>query len=158
MKLPVRREHGFFLLLVAGVLLFTFVATPASPYICPLLLALTGMVLYTTRTWKDRVFYILCAGQPLVIALTAFLVWAGLFAVWMLAGIVLAEVGMLASGNDWISYAAFCGATLVIAAGIQASNHVLLPLMILAGLVALIVAIQILRDYRFRKQYTGAHS
>jgi len=157
MKLPVRQEDGFFLLLVAGVLLFTFAASPASPYICPLLLVLTGIVLYTTRTWKDRAFYILCAGLPLVIALSAVQIWAGLFAVWMLAGIVLAELEMLASGNEWMSYAAFCGATLVIAAGIQVSNHVLLPLMILAGIIALIVAVQILRDYRFRKQYTGAH-
>ncbi len=157
MKLPVRQDHGFFLLLVAGVLIFTLAASPVSWYIYPMLLVLTGIVLYVTRTWKDRVFYILCAGQPLVIALSAVLVWAGLFAVWMLAGIVLAELGMLASGNDWLPYAAFCGATLVIAGGIQASNHVLLPLMILAGLIALFAAVQTLRDYRFRKQYTGAH-
>jgi hypothetical protein len=64
---------------------------------------------------------------------------------------------MLASGNDWLTYAAFCGVTLVIAAGIQASNHVLLPLIILTGIVALFAAVRILRDYRFRKQYTGAH-
>ena len=29
--------------------------------------------------------------------------------------------------------------------------------MILAGLLVLLVAVQILRDYRFRKQYAGAH-
>ena len=157
MKLPVRQDHGFFLLLAAGVLVFTVAVSPASWYLCPLLLALTGIVLYATRTWKDRVFYILCAGQPLVIALSAVLVWAGLFAEWMLAGIVLAELGMLASRNDWLAYAAFCGVTLVIAAGIQASNHVLLPLIILTGIIALFAAVRILRDYRFRKQYTGAH-
>ena len=55
---------------------------------------------------RERVFYILCAGQPLVIALSAVLVWAGLFAEWILAGIVLAD-GMLASRNDWLTYAAF---------------------------------------------------
>ncbi len=157
MNFPLRQVQGFFLLLVAGVLLFTFAAPPASPYIGPLLLFLTGIVVYATRTWKDRAFYLLCAGQPLVIALSVVLIWAGLFAVWMLAGIVLADLGMLASASDWISYAAFCGATLVIAAGIEVSNHVLLPLMILAGLLVLLVAVQILRDYRFRKQYAGAH-
>jgi hypothetical protein len=157
MKIPVRQDHGFFLLLAAGVLVFTVAISPASWYLYPLLLALTGIVLYATRTGKDRVFYILCAGQPLVIALSAVLVWAGLFAEWMLAGIVLAELGMLASRNDWLTYAAFCGVTLVIAAGIQASNHVLLPLIILTGSIALFAAVRILRDYRFRKQYTGAH-
>ena len=157
MNLPFRQDLGFFLLLTAGVLLFMLAASPAFWYIYPLLLALTGMVLYATRTGKDRVFYIICAGQPLVIALSAVLVWAGLFAEWMLAGIVLAGLGMLASRNDWLTYAAFCGATLVIAAGIQASNHVLLPLIILASLIALFAAVRTLRDYHFRKQYTGAH-
>jgi len=154
--MKLRQDLGFFLLLAAGVLIFTAAASPASWYLYPLLLALTGMVLYVTRTWKDRVFYILCAGQPLVIALSAVLVWAGLFAEWMLSGIVLAELGRLTSRNDWLTYAAFCGVTLVIAAGIQASNHVLLPLIILAGLITLFAAVRILRDYRFRKQYSGA--
>lgn len=157
MKLPVLLDQGFFLLLVAGVLMFTVAASPPSSYLYPVLLVLAGIVLYATRTWKDRVFYILCAGQPLVIALSAVLVWAGLFAVWMLAGTALAALGMLASGDDWRTYAVFCGATLVIAAGIQVSNHVLLPLMILAGLAALFAGFRILRDYQFRKQYTGAH-
>ncbi len=154
--MKLRQDLGFFLLLAAGVLIFTVTASPASWYLYPLLLALTGMVLYVTRTWKDRVFYILCAGQPLVIALSAVLVWAGLFAEWMLSGIVLAELGRLTSRNDWLTYAAFCGVTLVIAAGIQASNHVLLPLLILVGLIILFAAVRILHDYRFRKQYTGA--
>jgi len=155
--MKLRQDHGFFLLLAAGVLIFTVAATPASWYLYPLLLALTGIVLYVTRTWKDRVFYILCAGQPLVIALSAVLVWAGLFAEWTLSGIVLAELGRLTSRNDWLAYAAFCGVILVIAAGIQASNHVLLPLMILAGLITLFAAVRMLHDYRFRKQYTGAN-
>ena len=154
--MKLRQDLGFFLLLAAGVLIFIVAASPASWYLYPLLLALTGTVLYVTRTWKDRVFYILCAGQPLVIALSAVLVWAGLFAEWMLSGIVLAELGRLTSRNDWLTYAAFCGVTLVIAAGIQASNHVLLPLIILAGLIILFAAVRILRDYRFRKQYSGA--
>jgi|WetSurMetagenome_2_1015567.scaffolds.fasta_scaffold95700_2 hypothetical protein len=153
--MKLHQDLGFFLLLAAGVLIFTYAASPASWYIYPLLLALTGIVLYVTRTGKDRAFYILCAGQPLVIALSAVLIGAGLFAVWMLAGIVLAELGMLASGNDWLMYAAFCGITLVIAVGIQVSNHVLLPLMILTGLIALFAAVRILRDYQFRKQYTS---
>jgi len=156
MNLPVRNDHGFFLLLVAGVLIFTLVARPPSWYLYLLLLVVFGIVLHATRTWKDRIFYILCAGQPLVIALSAVLVWAGLFAVWMLAGIVLAALGMLASADDWRTYAAFCGAALVIAAGIDASGHVLLPLLIIGGLTAVFAMVCTVREYRFRKQYTGA--
>jgi len=156
MNLPVRKEDGFFLLLAAGVLLFTVAAFPPSWYLYPLLLVLPGIVLHVTRTWKDRMFYVICAGQPLVIALSAALVWAGLFAVWMLAGIVLAALGMLGQGDDLRTYAAFCGATLVIAAAIDASDHVLLPLVVLGGLIALCAAVQTIREYRFRKQYAGA--
>ena len=158
MNLSLRLDHGFFLLMVAGILIFTAAASPASWYLYPPLLVLIGIVLYRTRTWKDRVFYILCAGQPLVIVLSAVLVWAGLFVVWMLAGIVLSTTGMLGSDRDWRYYVVFCGATLVIAAAIQVSNHVLLPLVILSGLITLFAAVQTIREYQFRKQYTGAPS
>ena len=157
MNLPVRKDYVFFLLLTAGVLIFTVAAQPPSWYLYPPLLVLSGIVLHVTRTWKDRMFYILCAGQPLVIALSAAQGWAGLFIMWMLAGIVLATLGMLVSGRDWQSYAAFCGVTLVIAAGIDASNHVLLPLVIIGGLTSLFVAVQTIREYQFRKRYTGAN-
>jgi hypothetical protein len=156
MNLPVRRDLGFFAVLTTGILILTAAVSPPSWYLYPLLLALVGGVIYGTRAWKDRAFYILCAGQPLVIASCAMLVWAGLFVVWMLAGIVLATEGMLGPGSDWRTYAAFCGATLVIAAGIQVSNHVLLPLMVAGVLVALFVSVQTIREYQFRKQYTGA--
>ena len=156
MNLLLRKDIGFFLLLAAGVLIFTVIVQPPSWYLYPLLLALPGIVLYVTRTWKDRVFYILCAGQPLVIAVSAVQVWAGLFAVWMLAGIVLAALGMLEPGDDLLTYATFCGATLVIAAGIDASGHVLLPLLIIGGLTAVFAMVFTVREYRFRKQYIGA--
>ena len=156
MNLPLRLDHGFFLLMAAGILIFTVVASPSSWYLYPPLLVLLGIVLHVTRAWKDRVFYILCAGQPLVIALSAVLVWAGLFAVWMLAGIVLAALGMLASVVDRRTYAAFCGAALVIAAGIDASGHVLLPLLVTGGLTAGFAMVYTVREYRFRKQYAGA--
>lgn len=156
MNLPVRKDDGFFLLLAAGVLIFTGAAQPPSWYLYLLLLALPGIVLYVTRTWKDRVFYILCAGQPLVIALSAVQVWAGLFAVWMLAGTVLAALGMLEPGDDLLTYSAFCGTTLVIAAGIDASGHVLLPLLTIGGLTAVFTMVFTVREYRFRKQYIGA--
>jgi hypothetical protein len=157
MNLPLRQDHGFFLLMVAGIFIFTVATFPPSWYLYPPLLVVLGIVLHVTRTWKDRAFYILCSGQPLVIASSAVLAWAGLFMVWMLAGIVLATLGMLGSGRDWQSYAAFCGATLVIAAGIDVSNHVLLPLVIIGGLTSLFAAVQTIREHQFRKRYTGAN-
>jgi len=157
MSLPLRLDYGFFLLMVAGIIIFTVAASPSSWYLYPPLLVLLGIVLHVTRTSKNRVFYIICSGQPLVIASAAMLVWAGLYIVWMLAGIVLATLGMLGSDRDWQSYTAFCGATLVIAAGIDASNHVLLPLVVIGGLTSLFAVVQTIREYQFRKRYTGAN-
>jgi hypothetical protein len=150
-----RPDYGFFALLCAGV--FILVVAGSSPfwYLPVFFLILTGGVLYTTRTWRDRALYLLCAGQPLAVACGAVNLWAGLFAEWMLAGIVLDSTGMLGSIRDLRSYAVFCGATLVIAAGIHASNHVLLPLIVLGTGTALFAAIQTIRDYRIKKQYAG---
>jgi len=157
MNPPERTEYGFFAVLAAGVLLLT--AASASPfwYLFPLLIALFGGVMYYTRTWLDRAFMLLCAGQPLVIACGAISLYAGLFVVWMLAGIVLSIMGMFGSGRDRRSFLYFCGATLVIAAGIGQANHVLLPLLILGAVTVVFVAVQTIREYQFRKHYTGAY-
>jgi hypothetical protein len=112
-------------------------------------------VMYSTRTWQDRAFILLCAGQPLVIACGVISLYAGLFVVWMLAGIVLSSTGMFGSAPDRRSFLYFCGATLVIAAGIGQANHVLPPLLILGAMAAIFAAVRAIREYRFRKQYSG---
>jgi hypothetical protein len=157
MKPPERTAYGFFAVLAAGVLLLTATAPSPSWYLLPLLIALTGGVMYYSRTWQDRAFILLCAGQPLVIACGALSLFAGLFVVWMLAGIVLSTMGMFGSEPDRRSFLYFCGATLVIAAGIGQANHVLLPLLILGAVTVVFAAVQTIREYRFRKQYTGAY-
>jgi Ni,Fe-hydrogenase I cytochrome b subunit len=156
MKPAERMEYGFFAVLAAGVLVLTAAAPSPSWYLFPLLIALIGGVMYYTRTWQDRAFILLCAGQPLVIACGAISLYAGLFVVWMVAGIVLSGMGMFGSEPDRRSFLYFCGATLVIAAGIGQANHVLLPLLILGAATVVFVAVQTIREYRFRKQYTGA--
>jgi hypothetical protein len=157
MNPPERMAYGFFALLAAGVLVLTAASPSPSWYLFPLLIALIGGVMVYTRTWQDRAFMLLCAGQPLVIACGAISLYAGLFVVWMLAGIVLSTMGMFGSGRDRRSFLYFCGATLVIAAGIGQANHVLLPLLILGAVTVIFVAIQTIREYQFRKQYTGAY-
>lgn len=155
MNPPERRVYGFFALLAAGVLLLTAAIPSPSWYLYPVLVALIGGVMYYTRTWQDRAFMLLCAGQPLVNACGAISLYAGLFVVWMLAGIVLSAMGMFGSDSDRRSFLYFCGATLLIAAGIGQANHVLLPLLVLGAATVLFVTVQTIREYQFRKQYTG---
>jgi len=157
MNLP-RPEYIFLAVLGAGTLAVTI--TTASPfwYACPLLWLLLCGVFYATRTWHDRALYLLCAGQLLIIGSGAVNLWAGLFAVWMLAGIVLGTLGMLGSRPELRSYLLFCLFALAVTAGIEASNHVLLPLLVLGSAAALFVAAVTIRDYRLKKQYMGAPS
>ena len=157
MNPPERWEYGFFAVLAAGVLVLTAASPSPSWYLYPLLVALFGGVMYYTRTWQDRAFMLLCAGQPLVIACGAISLYAGLFVVWMLAGIVLSAMGMFGSGPDRRSFLYFCGATLLIAAGIGQANHVLLPLLVLGAVTVLFIAVLTIREYQFRKHYTGAY-
>ena len=157
MKLP---RPEYLLLAVLGVETLAITITTVSPfwYACPVLYLLFCGVVYATRTWHDRALYLLCAGQLLVIGSGAMNLWYGLFAVWMLAGIVLGTLGMLGSRPELRSYLLFCLFALIIAAGIEVSNHVLLPLLVLGSAAVLFVAAVTIRTYRLEKQYTGAPS
>jgi hypothetical protein len=150
----------YILLAVLGTGTLAVSITTASPfwYACPLLYLLLCGVFYATRTWHDRALYLLCTGQLLIIGGGAMNLWFGLFAVWTLAGIVLGILGMLGSRPELRSYLLFCIFALAIAAGIQASNHVLLPLLVLGSAAVLFVAAVTIRDYRLKKQYAGAIS
>jgi len=157
MNLP-RPEYLLLAVLGAGTLAVT--VTTASPfwYAGPVLYLLLCGALHATRTWHDRALYLLCAGQLLIIGSGAANLWSGLFAVWMLAGIVLGTLGLLESGPELRSYLLFCLFALAIATGIEVSNHVLLPLLVLGSAAILFVGAVTIRDYRLKKQYTGAPS
>jgi hypothetical protein len=157
MKLP-RPEYVFLAVLGVGILAVTVAIASPFWYASPLLYLLLCGVLYATRTWHDRALYLLCAGQLLIIGSGAVNLWSGLFAVWMLAGIVLGILGLLGSQPELRTYLLFCLFALVIAAGIEVSNHVLLPLLVLGSAAILFVAAVTIRDYRLKKQYTGAPS
>ena len=51
-----------------SVLLCCPPSRPCTGLVCLLLALLPGVILYLTRTWPDRAFYLTCAGQPAVIA------------------------------------------------------------------------------------------
>jgi len=149
-------EYPFFIALAAGVTVITLLSGSPAGYLNFLLLLLLSGILVITRTWHDRGFYLACSGEPLVIACGIMNLWAGLFAVCMLAGIVCGALGLVESRKDLIPFTLFCGSSFLVALLIQVSNHVLLPLLILGSMTAIILAIQSVRTYQFRKHYTGA--
>jgi hypothetical protein len=81
--------------------------------------------------------------------------WAGLFAVWMVAGTICTSTGLLAEPADVRHFLAFCGTSALIAVLIEFSNHVVLPLIILTCGIALILIVQSVRTYQFRKYWSG---
>ena len=153
-RLP--REYPFFVVLAVVIAVITILVGSPASYINFILLLLFLITLVLTRSWHDRGFYLVCCGEILVIACSITNLWAGLFAVCMLAGIVCEVQKILESREDLRTFALFCGVSLVITLLVQLSNHVLLPLVILGGMTALILIIQSVRTYQFRKHFTGA--
>ena len=149
-------ESGFFVLLVAGVivLLLPFFPTPFW-VVCLLLALLPGIVLYLTRAWPDRAFYLISAGQPAVIACGSTGIWAGLFEELMLAGMVAGTMGLLTSREDFRFLLLFSGLTVMLALVVSLANHVFILLLALGAGLALLAGIMAVRNYQFRKEYTG---
>jgi len=150
------REYQIFAGLAAGVAGITILIGSPASYINFILLLLFFITLVLTRSWHDRGFYLVCCGEILVIACGILNLWAGLFVVCMLVGIVCEVQQLLESRQDLSTFALFCGVSLGITLLVQLSNHVLLPLIILGGVTALILIIQSIRSYQFRKHVTGA--
>lgn len=155
MNLP-QPEYQFFIALATGVVVISILLGSPVWYLNVTLLLLFLGVLAITRTWRDRGFFLVCGGEPLVVACGIMNLWAGLFSVCMLAGIVCGALGLIESRRDLMPFAFFCGGSFGIALLIQVSNHVLLSLLVIGAITAIVLAIQSVREYQFRKQYTGA--
>jgi 4-amino-4-deoxy-L-arabinose transferase-like glycosyltransferase len=142
--------------MAAGVLLFTVLDSSTYWYLNLLFLLISGFVLYQTRTWPDRAFYCVCAGEPLVVATGVMNLWAGLFVTCMLAGITCGTLRLLTLKKDYLYLVLFWGCVTIVTGIIQASNHVIFPLVLFGIGIVLFIVIQMIRNYQFRKQYTGA--
>jgi len=149
-------DYKLFIVLAAGITGITIVLAPPTWYLNFMLLILSGGILVITHTWHDRGFYLVCGSEPLVVTCSIMNLWAGLFTVCMLAGILCVSLGLLKSRQDIRLFGLFCASSFLISLLIQVSNHVLLPLLVLSSSTAIILAIQSVRTYQFRKHYTGA--
>ena len=154
---PVLPEYGFSALLVAGVILLTLPSFPSVYGFAGIVLALLpGVILYLTRQWPDRAFYLICAGQPAVIACGSTMLFAGLFVELMLAGMVAGTMGLLVSREDYLFLLLFFGLTFLLTLLIQVSNHVFFLLPALGAALALLAGVLAIRNYQFRKECSGA--
>jgi hypothetical protein len=146
----------FYLVLAAGVVVATVLLRPPDWYLPLALLMFLGAVMVVSRTRRDRGFYLVCGGEPLVVACGIMNLWTGLFAVWMLAGIVGGSTGLIRSGHDLRAFALFCAGSGAIALIVFVSNHVLQSVLVLAGITAMILGVLSVRSYQFRKHCSGA--
>jgi len=149
-------EYRLFILLALGVFCTTLALGLQVWYLTGTLTAVLLGVLLFTRTWRDRGFYIVCTGVPLAIVCGLQNLWAGLFVLCVLTGIVCTVLGLLASEEDKKQFGIFFCASILITLLIQFSNHVPGPLLVLGIAIGAILLIHSVRMYQFRKQYTGA--
>ena len=150
------RDYGFPAGLALVTVLLSAITASQTWYLNILLAMIVPVVLYMTREWKDRGFYLVCAAIPTVIACGMMNLAGGLIAACMAAGLFCSVLGLLSTRGDQNLFAAFCGISIVITLLLGFSNHVVLPLIILGIAAASILAIISIRMYRVRKHYTGA--
>jgi hypothetical protein len=149
-------QSWFYIALFFGVSGISFLFASPLWYLNILLTILLGGVLFVSQNHPYRAFYGVCASQPLIIACGLTDIWAGLFVVWMVAGITAGALDLLVSRQDLSWLLVFYGSTLVLAVVVQLSNHVV-PLVVLVGAgLGLALAVLTLRDHQFRKLYAGA--
>ena len=142
--------------LVAGVTGISVLFASPFWYLNILVALLLGGVLYLTRDWPDRVFYSVCASQPLIIACGLMNIWAGLFVVWMAGALTAVQLERLSSRQDLLFLLLFFGSTFLLAGMVQVANHVTPLLALLGAGLALLLLVLVFRDYQFRKHYSGA--
>ena len=154
MKIP---DHaGFFPALTFAVTLIEVVLLSLpSWYLYLILLLVFWGVAYLTRLWPDRILYLCSAGVLLVIALSFSSIWAGLVMAAILTAMILRSLNLLENSSDTKNFLMYCGMITVVAACLEFSNHVLLPLLLLGTVTAGLVVVHTIREFRFRRVYSG---
>jgi len=141
--------------MAAIVILGTIIRPVMTGYLSILLVGVFTIVYWRTRSWPDRIFYLVCSGTLLVAVCAAAVVWEGLIIAWLVAGVIATVMKVTLTAKDLPALLAACSVTAIISLMIDRANHVLLPLAILCGIAASVFAVMSIRAYRFRKQYAG---
>jgi cell division protein FtsW (lipid II flippase) len=148
-------DRVLLLLMAAAVIAGTILRPGPAEYLAILLVCVFAAVYRLTRNRPDRLFYLACSGALLVAVCATASTWEGLFVAWMAAGVLAASAGITVSARDLPAVLLCAGVTLVLAWMIELANHVLLPLTVIGGITAIILAVMAIRTYRLRKEYAG---
>lgn len=153
---PAQAQHA----LAAGISAAPLAAaaiSPSLPWEAAVLSTLVFCAGYLlTRARPGRALYLSATGLLPVVACASAALPAGVAVFWMLAGLVAIETGICAARSDILPFFAFCLVSGAVALVARLSPHADLPLAALAGATALFLAVRMVREYRFRKQYRGA--
>lgn len=109
------------------------------------------------RPTRERGFYLLCAGVPLVVAAgLSGLMYAIVLQIVLLA-LALHTQHLLPARRDAAApFLAFCGAALIVCPLVAYPGSLLLPLLLIAGIVLFALLALRISAYRLIRRYTGA--
>jgi hypothetical protein len=137
---------------LAGMVILTL----PTRYVYTVLLIVFIAVALITRTRADRPLYLCFTGSLLVMSVSVYAIGLGLVLSWLLAGMVLVSLDLLSSTEDWRSYLTFCGIAVVVAGITVVSSHVFLPLALFTLILGILLLVLGIREYRFRRSFTGS--
>ena len=144
--------------LISAVVILGAIFKPGmAGYLSILLTAVFVTVYWLTRSWRDRIFYLICTGALLVTICGVLSIWEALVISWMIAGIIAALMDISVSERDLPIVLAGLAVTFAVTLMIELANHVLFPLIVLCGISGILFMVMVIRDYRFRKQYYGGY-
>jgi hypothetical protein len=156
MMVSVPKELWFFIPLAAIVTAPAILRPSLTGYAGIALLAVVSFLFLYSRTWRNRGFILICSSVPLIVSCAIQDIRVGAGAACLLGGIVSSVLGLLDTRGDLPSFGLFCGTVGLVALLVAFSNHVIAPLIIIAGIASLVLFIQSVRNYQFRKEYSGA--
>jgi len=111
------------------------------------------LAFHLARSARERGFYLLCAGVPLVVA--AGLLY-GIVLQLVLLALALHTQHLLPARRDAAPFLAFCGAALLVYPLAAYPGSLLLPLLLIAGGVLFALLALRISAYRLIRRYTGA--
>lgn len=133
---------------------------PVSPYwyIQTLVCGIFLLVAFYALIREINRFYVLCAGEPAVVAAGAVSPWAALVLQLLLLAILLEGTGSLRSVRDGAVFGIFCIAAAGVTGFVLAFRHVSTPLFVLVVAGLAVVGICLLAEHqytaRFRREMT----
>jgi len=125
----------------------------------PVIAVLTGifvLVLYLTMALPERGFYLICAGEPAVVAVGISSLLPALLLQLLLLAIGMHSLGLFRSRTDMPAFLAFCALTLALYPMATFFRQMLYPVLLLGGILGVAVLFFTISGYNLKKKCAGA--